>query len=108
MQPWYAQTGDEKISQQRGDPALEAEDLCLLGGDLTVHDPQVGHQPVELGVQHGAQATLRGLQAQKKANKDAIAAQVNVVNGLEEKLGAVQLKIKAIDGQITLGGCVAP
>lgn len=50
---------------------------------------------------------LRDLQAKKGANKDAIAAQKLIVIGLEDKLGAIQTQIKAIDGQIALGGCVA-
>ena len=54
-----------------------------------------------------AQATLDDLQAQKKTSNDAIAAQKATVNAPKDKLGAVQNQIKAIDGQIALGGRVA-
>jgi acetate kinase len=54
-----------------------------------------------------AQTVLRNLEAQKKQNKEAIAAQRIVVSGLQAKLGDVQNQIKAIDVTIALGGCVA-
>jgi hypothetical protein len=50
---------------------------------------------------------LRNLQAQKKSNKEAITTQTATVQSLQAKLGAVQDQIKAIDGTIALGGCVA-
>ncbi len=44
-----------------------------------------------------AQDALRVLEGQKKANKDAIAAQKAVVLGLQGQLATVQSQIKAID-----------
>ena len=54
-----------------------------------------------------AQTVLRNLEAQKKQNRDAIAAQKATVTSLQAKLGDVQNQIKAIDATIALGGCVA-
>jgi hypothetical protein len=54
---------------------------------------------------HHRPRVLRDLQAQKKTNKDAIAAQTTTVKGLQDKLGGVQAQINAIDATIALGGC---
>jgi len=54
-----------------------------------------------------ANTTLANLQAKKGANKDSIAAQKKTVTGLQDQLGSIQNQIRAIDGQIALGGCVA-
>ena len=69
--------------------------LKTLQNQLTSLDQQVTE----------AQTTLRTLEGQKKANKDAVAAQKLVVNSLTAKLGDVQKQIAAIDGTIALGGC---
>jgi len=54
-----------------------------------------------------ANTTLANLQAKKGANKDSIAAQKKTVTGLQDQLGSIQNQIRAIDGQIGLGGCAA-
>ena len=48
---------------------------------------------------------LRTLEAQKRQNKDAIAAQRAKVGDLQSRLGGVQRQIAAIDGTIANGGC---
>jgi phage-related tail protein len=87
------------LELQKADEAVTAAEAQLrtLQGQVVTLDGQVT----------AAQSKLRVLQADKKPNKDAIAAQTTVVKGLQDQLGAVQKEISAIDGTIALGGCVA-
>ena len=54
-----------------------------------------------------AQNVLRSLEIQKKPARDAVNAQRAVVVGLQAQLGDLQDRVRAIDGQIAIGGCVA-
>ena len=86
-----------QLNALNGEISATENQLKDLQAQLTALDLQVTN----------AQTELSKLQARKGANKDAIAAQKKIVVDLQDRLGNVQNEIRAIDGQIALGGCVA-
>ena len=86
-------------------------ELTKLNGEISATEASLKAlqaQSITLDAQVvAAQTVLRDLQSKKGPNKAAVADQKAVVSGLEVKLGEVQNQIKAIDGSIQLGGCVA-
>ena len=76
--------------------AIEAQ-LATLRGQLTSLDVQVT----------AAQEAVRDLEAQIKANTDAIASLNETMQDLQGELRGVHDQIRAIDGTIALGGCTA-